>query len=82
MHDVTEGGILGAIYEMAMASGLGVEIQDDALPTGEVQQSICHLFGIDQRYVVGAGSMIIAVEPEKADAVLKNYRINRSQPLL
>lgn len=62
MHDVTEGGVLGAIYELAMASGCGVRIQNDHLPQSHVQTEICKLFSIDPRYVIGAGSMIIAVE--------------------
>jgi hydrogenase maturation factor len=62
MHDVTEGGVLGAIYEMSVASGNGATIDDSLLPIGETQKQICQLFGIDPRYCVGAGSMIIAVK--------------------
>ena len=70
MHDVTEGGVLGAIYEMAIASNLGVHINMNHLPTGVVQESICKVFDIDQNYVVGAGSMIIAAKKEKKDMVM------------
>ncbi len=62
MHDVTEGGMLGAIYEMAVASGNGAKIYDQQLPVGEVQQEICKLFDIDPRYSIGAGSMIMTVK--------------------
>lgn len=71
MHDVTEGGVLGAIYEMATASKCGVSIDMNKLPTGYVQESICKIFEINQHYVVGAGSMIIAAEENKAGEVLK-----------
>ena len=71
MHDVTEGGVLGAIYEMAMASRCGVTIEEAAIPVGAAQQSICNLFAIDPKYVVGAGSMIIAVEYEAKEQVLQ-----------
>lgn len=70
MHDVTEGGVLGAIYEMAVASNCGVNINNDDLPVGETQSSICTLFGIDPRFVVGAGSMIIAAEDAEKEKVL------------
>ena len=76
MHDVTEGGVLGAIYEMAAASNYGAIINNEALPIGEVEQSICNIFEIDPRYVVGAGSMIIAAEDSKKDNVLKRLRDN------
>lgn len=70
MHDVTEGGVLGAVYEMALASGLGVRVNNDALPIGNAQQKLTELFGIDQRYCVGAGSMIIAVKPGAEQTVI------------
>ena len=71
MHDVTEGGVLGAIYEMAIASNLGVQINMNKLPSGVVQESICKVFDIDQNYVVGAGSMIISAKSDRKDIVLK-----------
>ncbi|OOQ60374.1 AIR synthase-related protein [Mucilaginibacter pedocola] len=62
MHDVTEGGVLGAVYEMAVASGLGVSIYNESLPVGHAQQQVAGLFGIDQRSCIGAGSMVIAAK--------------------
>ncbi len=62
MHDATEGGILGAIYEMSSASGCGFTVDSGALPAGEAQLEISDLFGIDHRLCVGAGSMIMAVK--------------------
>lgn len=64
MHDATEGGVLGAIYEMAVASGCGVNIDSELLPAGKAQLKVCQFFNIDHRYSVGAGSMIIAVKPK------------------
>ena len=71
MHDVTEGGVLGAIYEMAVASGNGVRVNNEQLPLGDAQQSICNLFGIDSRFCIGAGSMVIAAKPDHADQILQ-----------
>lgn len=62
MHDVTEGGVVGAICEMAKASGCGFRINDKAIPVGEVQRQITQYFDIDHRFCVGAGSMIMAVK--------------------
>jgi hydrogenase expression/formation protein HypE len=72
MHDVTEGGILGAICEMAEASGCGFIVNDDNLPVGEVPSTICSLFDIDPRFSVGAGSMIIAVKKGMAETLIKH----------
>jgi len=62
MHDVTEGGVLGAVYEMAIASGLGVSVRNEDLPVGHAQQQVTRLFGIDERFCIGAGAMVIAVK--------------------
>lgn len=63
MHDVTEGGVLGAICELATASGCGVRVYNESMPVGEAQRRIADLFGIDHRFIVGAGSMVMAVKP-------------------
>lgn len=76
MHDVTEGGVLGAIYELAIASGNGAEIFNDKLPIGEVQSAICHLFSLDPRYCIGAGSMIITCKKEKVSEIISRLEIN------
>ena len=63
MHDVTEGGIVGAILEMAAASGCGTMIEKRRIPLGEIQREIGDLFDMDPYYSVGAGSMVFAVAP-------------------
>lgn len=70
MHDVTEGGICGAIYELAKASGCGVDIEEAALPTGSAQKEVCHAFSIDPHYCIGAGSMVIAAKQGKEHLVV------------
>ncbi len=70
MHDVTEGGVLGAVHEMAKASGIGVCINNDLLPIGHTQQQVTQLFSIDARFCIGAGAMIIAVENGAEQQVL------------
>ncbi|MBY0424305.1 MAG: AIR synthase, partial [Cytophagales bacterium] len=74
MHDVTEGGLMGAIYEMAVASQCGAVVYNDQLPIGETQQAICSLFDIDPRYVVGAGSMIITVQQGHENKVIERLK--------
>jgi hydrogenase maturation factor len=76
MHDVTEGGVLGAIYELAVASDKGAFIQDELLPIGITASAIAALFGLDPRYCVGAGSMIIACDPIKSQDVFRRLSEN------
>lgn len=74
MHDVTEGGVVGAICELAQASGCGFRINDDLLPLGEAQQKITELFQIDHRFCVGAGSMVMVVKPGKEKSLVKHLQ--------
>ncbi|MFC0772106.1 AIR synthase family protein [Terrimonas alba] len=70
MHDVTEGGVLGAIYELARASDNGAIVYNERLPVGRLQQEVCKLFSLDPQHCIGAGSMIIACKKETATAVI------------
>lgn len=70
MHDVTEGGVMGAIYEIATASGNGAFIYNDKLPIGQLQNDVCSLFSLDPRNCIGAGSMIITCKHAAASTVI------------
>ncbi|PBQ32385.1 AIR synthase [Sphingobacteriaceae bacterium] len=70
MHDVTEGGVLGAVYEMAVASGKGIRIDNSKLAIKTTEEQICRLFSLDPRYCIGAGSMIITVEKNAANTLI------------
>ncbi|MCC5938296.1 MAG: AIR synthase family protein [Lunatimonas sp.] len=70
LHDVTEGGVLGAIYEMAVASGNGMVVNADRLPVETVQAEVCRIFDLDPRHCIGAGSMIITCRKEKVNSVI------------
>lgn len=62
MHDVTEGGVLGAIAEMAGASKCGVDLLGEALPLKPEVGAVARLFEIDPRLSIGAGAMAMAVK--------------------
>lgn len=70
MHDVTEGGILGALYELCEASGLGCTIHADLIPIEAVTHRICLHFGIDPLKLISSGAMLIVVEQSKADGLM------------
>lgn len=70
MHDVTEGGVMGAIYELAMASDNGAVIYNDKLPIDQLQKEVCSLFSLDPRHCIGAGSMIITCKKGEETAVI------------
>ena len=61
MHDITEGGILGAIWEMCQISKTGAEIWEDEIPIEAETGKICKYFGINPLRLISSGSMAIIV---------------------
>jgi hydrogenase expression/formation protein HypE len=62
MHDVTEGGVLGAVWEVAEASDAGVIIYKDKIPLAEETIIICNHFGIDPLKLISSGCMLITAQ--------------------
>ncbi len=62
MHDVTEGGIFGALWEMAEASGVGLEIDLKKIPIRQETVEICEYFGINPYELISSGSMLMAAK--------------------
>ena len=60
MHDVTGGGIFGALWEMAESSGVGLEIDLKKLPLRQETVEVCEFFGINPYGLISSGSMLMA----------------------
>ena len=71
MHDVTEGGVLGAVWELCQIAGTGAEVWIDEIPVKEVTKKICSHFDIDYLRLISSGCMVIMVPPEKKEAMEK-----------
>lgn len=59
MHDVTEGGILGAAWEVAESSNTGIELALDSIPILSETTKLCKHFKLDPYRLISSGSMII-----------------------
>lgn len=59
MHDATEGGVLGAIWEISEAMGKGVEVDIRRIPVAAETQAICRFFGVDPLRLISSGCMVI-----------------------
>lgn len=60
MHDVTEGGIFGALWEMAEASGVGLEIDLKKIPIRQETVEICEYFDVNPYELISSGCMLMA----------------------
>ena len=66
MHDVTEGGVLGAAWEICYASGLGLILDKEAVPVTKATRQIAQAAGIDPLRLLGSGSLLIGCSQGKA----------------
>ena len=62
MHDITEGGLQGAVWEMCAASGTGAEIIMKKVSVSKETAILCRHFKIDALKLISSGSMLIACE--------------------
>jgi len=80
MHDCTEGGVLGAVYEMSLASGLGFTLDEEAVPVASETRAICRHLSLDPLKLIASGSMLLSVKAGKEEDVrrrLKGTRVTR-----
>ncbi len=59
MHDVTEGGIYGALWELAEASGIGLEIDLKAIPIRQETVEICEYYRLNPYQLISSGCMLM-----------------------
>jgi hydrogenase expression/formation protein HypE len=69
MHDVTEGGVIGAVAEMSIASNNGFDLKTDTVPINQATRQLCKLVGADPLKLIGSGSLLIACSEKDAAEV-------------
>ncbi len=74
MRDASRGGLATVLNELATASGIGIEMDEDAIPVEEPVERACALLGLDPLYVANEGTFVAIVPPEEGDAALEAMR--------
>jgi len=74
MHDVTEGGLLGALHEMATGADAQFSVDSDRVSLHDDVQAVCETLGMDPWTATSAGSLVIAVDPAATDDVVAALR--------
>lgn len=70
MKDPTRGGFANAINEMASKSGVGIVLEQDAIPIREEVRAASEMLGIDPFEVANEGKVVMGVKADKAEEVL------------
>lgn len=76
MHDSTEGGLIGGIYEMAVASNIGFKLIENKICVANETKIICNNLKIDPLKLLGSGCLLAAVKPDGIEKVIEELEKN------
>jgi len=74
LRDATRGGVATILNEVATSAGVGVRVNEDAIPVSAVVRGASELLGIDPMYVACEGRLVAVVAPDQAAAALAALR--------
>jgi hydrogenase expression/formation protein HypE len=78
LRDPTRGGVASTLHEIAQSAGVGIRIEEAAIPVRTEVKGACEILGLDPLYVANEGKCLVIVPAEDADRALDAMR---SQPL-
>ena len=70
LRDPTRGGVAGVLCEIASRAGVGIEIDETAIPVREDVRGACEILGFDPLYVANEGKLVALVPEGSAEGVL------------
>ena len=71
LHDVTEGGLITGLREVAAASGLGLAVEETSIPVLPECNAICQALSLNPLGLLAAGSLIITLPAGEVPALLR-----------
>ncbi|MFB0566911.1 MAG: thiamine-phosphate synthase family protein [Candidatus Aminicenantaceae bacterium] len=74
MHDATEGGVIGGLFEIANASHVGMDIDESLFIFPEEVRIVCEAFNIDPIAAIAEGSLLITVQSTHTEKVIKRLK--------
>lgn len=85
LRDPTRGGVASAVNELAVAAGVGIALDEAAIPVRPTVTAACELLGIDALYVANEGRLVAVVpaaDVEAALAALRGDRLGREAAVI
>jgi hydrogenase maturation factor len=77
MHDATEGGVVGGLYEIAAASGVGMAVDESLFIYPDEVRMVCEAFAIDPVRAIAEGSLLVTVRPGRSAGVIARLKRKR-----
>ena len=78
MRDPTRGGLSSALNELAIASNVGVKLEEAAIPVRPDVHAACEMLGLDPLYVANEGKLIAVVPEVDSSACSMSCAVTRS----
>lgn len=69
-RDPTRGGLASTLNEFAQASGVMIEVDEEAVPVRDAVRGACEMLGYDVLQVANEGKMVAVVPADEAEAAL------------
>ncbi|MGE4482828.1 hydrogenase expression/formation protein HypE [Acidocella sp.] len=70
MRDATRGGLATVAHEIALGTGHGLLLEEEAIPVRESTRAVCAMLGYDPLYLACEGRVLAVLAPETAEAAL------------
>jgi hydrogenase expression/formation protein HypE len=70
MHDATECGVWGGLYELAQAAGLGARVEKEKIIIEDGVAEVCRFFEIDPFASISEGTLILACKANKTNDII------------
>jgi len=70
MRDPTRGGVASALNEIAQASKVGIQLEEQAVPVRQEVRGACELLGLDPLYIANEGKLLVVCSSADADLAL------------
>jgi hydrogenase expression/formation protein HypE len=77
MHDATEGGVIGGLFEIANASGVGMEVYENLMIYPAEVRMVCESFAIDPVAAIAEGSLLITARAAFVPKIIR--RLERAR---
>ena len=74
MRDPTRGGLATVAHEICRATGLGLRLEETAIPVNDPVRSVCEILGYDPLYLACEGRVVAVVATQDADTALARWR--------
>ena len=74
LRDPTRGGVATTLNEIALASEVCIEIEEERIPVREEVKGACEILGLDPLYVANEGKLIAIAAADVADPLVARMR--------